>query len=150
MNIKPIRVLFLCTGNSARSIIAEALLKEAGGEAFKVFSAGTHPRGLNPFAIKVLEQEGVGTSGLYSKDVSEFLDRQFDYVITLCDEAAEECPFFPGARKQLHWSLPNPAAASGSDAEKLAAFRTTLMQIRQRLNSFLTAAPPSPLDQAKG
>ena len=97
-----IRVLFLCTGNSARSVIAEALLKQLGGPAFNSFSAGTHPKGINPYTARVLAEERVDLTGFGSKDVSEFIGQDFDYVITVCDSAAEECPetsapasFFP-------------------------------------------------------
>ena len=135
-----IRVLFLCTGNSARSLIAEALLGKLGGDQFEVFSAGTHPRGVNPYTVRVLQQEHIDTSGLRSRHVSDFEQDEFDYVITVCDSAAEECPVFPGASERLHWSIDDPAAVEGSDLEKLAAFQRTLREMRRRLQLFVPMA----------
>jgi arsenate reductase len=136
----PIRVLFLCTGNSARSIIAEALLRELGGDDFEVHSAGTRPKGLNPFTLTVLRQEGIDPSGFNSKSMSVYTNQSFDYVITVCDSAAEECPTFPGAPERIHWSFPDPAEAEGTDLEKLAAFQTTLREMRRRVAPFITVA----------
>ncbi|MPZ50790.1 MAG: arsenate reductase ArsC [Dehalococcoidia bacterium] len=134
------RVLFLCTGNSARSVIAEALLNELGGADFEVHSAGTHPKGLNPFTAKVLDQEHIDWSGFRSKDVSEFEGQRFDYVITVCDAAAEECPLFPGAPRRIHWNFPDPAAVEGNDLAKFAAFQTTLREMRRRISLFIPVA----------
>lgn len=139
-NAAPIRVLFLCTGNSARSVIGEALLREMGGDAFDVVSAGTHPKGINPFTEKVLQQEHVDLTGFRSKSVDEFIGQDFDYVITVCDSAAEECPVFPGAPERIHWSFPDPAAVEGTDLEKLAAFQETMRGIRRRLSLFIPVA----------
>jgi arsenate reductase len=136
----PIRVLFLCTGNSARSIIAEALLKSSGRDAFEVHSAGTEPKGLNPFTEKVLEQDGFPTDDLRSKSLNEYLDQRFDYVITVCDRAAERCPVFPGDPERIHWSFADPAAVEGSDVVKLAAFQATLREMRQRISLFMQVA----------
>jgi protein-tyrosine-phosphatase len=136
----PIRVLFLCTGNSARSLIAEALLKSAGKQAFEVHSAGTDPRGINPYTEKVLQQDGFDTSALRSKSLTEYLDENFDYVITVCDRAAERCPVFPGDPKRIHWSFPDPAAVEGSEVVRLAAFQTTLREMRQRISLFMQVA----------
>jgi arsenate reductase len=136
----PIRVLFLCTGNSARSIIAEALLKSSGRDAFEVHSAGTEPKGLNPFTEKVLEQDGFPTDNLRSKSLNEYLDQRFDYVITVCDRAAERCPVFPGDPERIHWSFADPAAVEGSDVVKLAAFQATLREMRQRISLFMQVA----------
>ena len=136
----PIRVLFLCTGNSARSVIAEALLKNLGGNDFEVHSAGTHPKGLNPFTAKVLEQNHIEITGFRSKDMAAFLGQDFDYVITVCDQAAEECPVFPGNPERLHWSFADPAAVEGSDVVKLAAFQETLRGMRRRLALFIEVA----------
>lgn len=136
----PIRVLFLCTGNSARSLMAEALLRSLGAGAFEVHSAGTRPTGVNPFTELVLEEEDLPVAGLRSKDAGEFAGEQFDYVITVCDSAAEECPVFPGAPKRIHWSMKDPAAVDGSDAEKEAAFRTTLLGLRERIQGFIPVA----------
>ena len=140
MNRRPIRVLFLCTGNSARSVIAEALLRQLGGDAFEVHSAGTHPKGINPFTVKVLEQEGIDVSSFTSKNVDEFIGRDFDYVVTVCDRAAEECPVFPGAPERIHWSFPDPAAVEGPDLVKQAAFQETLRGMRRRIELFVPVA----------
>lgn len=142
--MSPIRVLFLCTGNSARSLIAEALLKSAGKEAFEVHSAGTDPKGINPYTQKVLQQDGFDTSQLRSKSLNEYLDENFDYVITVCDRAAERCPVFPGDPKRIHWSFPDPAAVEGSEVVRLAAFQTTLREMRQRISLFLQVALKAP------
>jgi arsenate reductase (thioredoxin) len=135
-----IRVLFLCTGNSARSVIAEALLKSMGGDDFEVHSAGTHPKGINPFTIKVLQQASLDPTEFYSKNMNEYVDQKFDYVITVCDNAAEECPVFPGDPHRIHWSFPDPAAVDGTDLIKLAAFQQTLREMRQRLEAFIPVA----------
>ena len=137
-----IRVLCLCTGNSARSIIAEALLRHRNDGAFEVHSAGTYPKGINPFTVKVLEQGGLSTKGLYSKPVTEFEHQTFDYVITVCDQAAEQCPVFPGDPDRIHWSFTDPAAVEGTDVEKLAAFQATLREMRQRIDLFTVVARP--------
>jgi arsenate reductase len=134
------RVLFLCTGNSARSIIAEALLKSIGGEDFEVFSAGTHPSRVNPLTIQVLELALIDATGAASKPVADFEGQEFDYVITVCDSAAEECPVFPGKTQRLHWSFPDPATITGSDAERLRAFQETLDGMRVRISDFIRGA----------
>jgi arsenate reductase len=134
------RVLFLCTGNSARSIIAEALLKDMGGPDFHVSSAGTDPRGIHPLTAKVLAMAGLDVSDSRSKHLSEFLEQQFDYVITVCDAAAERCPVFPGDPQRIHWSFADPAAVEGSEVEKLAAFQATLREMRNRLAPFIEVA----------
>ena len=138
--MSPIRVLFLCTGNSARSVIAEALLREEGRDAFEVFSAGTHPKGINPHTLKVLDQADLDIEGFRSKSVDEFIDQTFDYVITVCDSAAEECPVFPGDPHRIHWSFPDPAAFEGSETEKLAAFQEALRGMRRRITAFVPVA----------
>ena len=119
----PTRVLILCTGNSARSQMAEAWLRYMGGSAYEVCSAGTHPTVVNPLAIQVMAERNIDISQARSKSVTVFLDHPFDYVITVCDQAAEQCPIFPGKGERLHWSFPDPAAVTGSDAERLQAFR---------------------------
>ncbi len=138
--MKPVRVLFLCTGNSARSLIAEALLTEFGGADFEVHSAGTHPKGVNPYTERVLTEQNLSTAGLRSKSLDLFMGLQFDYVITVCDAAAEECPIFPGAPDRIHWSFFDPAAAEGADLVKLAAFRETLRGMRRRIEAFIPVA----------
>ena len=138
--MKPIRVLLLCTGNSARSIIGAALLRRMGGDAFDVHSAGTHPKGINPYTVRVLEPLGIDVSGERSKHVSEYDGQSFDYVITVCDAAAEQCPVFAGAPERIHWSFADPAAAAGSDDEKLAVFMRTADGMRARLAAFVPEA----------
>jgi arsenate reductase len=138
--MKPIRVLFLCTGNSARSIIGAALLRQMAGDAFEVYSAGTAPKGINPFTVRVLSAAGIDISGDRSKHVSEYEGQSFDYVITVCDAAAEQCPVFPGAPQRIHWSFVDPAAVTGSDDEKLAAFQRTLREMQTRLSTFIPVA----------
>jgi len=135
-----LRVLFVCTGNSARSIMAEALLRKHGGDSFEVFSAGTHPRGISPLTIQVLEEAGLPTRDLSSTPVEEFLGQQFDYVITVCDQAREACPVFPGSHQSLHWGYDDPAEATGTDDERLAAYRATFTQLGLRINEFAVIA----------
>jgi arsenate reductase len=136
----PIRVLFLCTGNSARSIIAEALLRQLGGGAFEAHSAGTHPKGVSPLTLRALAEAGIDAAGARSQHVDEYVDQRFDYVITVCDQAAEACPVFTGAAQRLHWSFPDPAAAQGGEAERLAAFRETVRGMRERVAEFVAEA----------
>lgn len=136
----PIRVLFVCTGNSARSILAEALLRHRGGADFEVASAGTEPKGVNPYTLRVLADIGVDAGQARSKSVSEFLDAEFDYVVTVCDHARQVCPVFPGGHESLHWGLDDPAAVEGSDGEKLAAFRRTTAELVARIDPFVTLA----------
>jgi arsenate reductase len=129
----PIRVLFLCTGNSARSQMAEALLRAFGGADFEVFSAGTDPRGLNPLAIEVMRETGIDISGQESKALERYRADLFDYIITVCDRARDNCPTFPGDNERIHWSFADPAAASGSHDERLALFRKVRNEISERL-----------------
>jgi thioredoxin type arsenate reductase len=137
---RPIRVLFVCTGNSARSVLAEALLRRRGGAAFEVWSAGTEPKGINPYTLRVLAELGIDPSFARSKSVTEFLDDPFDYVVTVCDQARQVCPVFPGAHESLHWGLEDPAAVEGTDDEKLAAFRRTATELTTRIDPFVTLA----------
>ena len=117
------RVLILCTGNSARSQMAEGLLRALGGDRVEVFSAGTKPGTVRPEAIAVMSEIGIDLSGHRSKHVREFDGQHFDYVITVCDNANESCPIFPGNTERIHWSFPDPAAIEGTEIERLAAFR---------------------------
>ena len=112
-----IRVLFVCTHNSARSQIAEALLKRDGGDDFEVYSAGTEVTRVNPYALRVLEDAGIDWSGARSKSVTEFLGQPFDYVITVCDRARATCPVFPGSSNTLHWDSDDPSEVEGTDEE---------------------------------
>ena len=140
MDAAPIRVLFVCTGNSARSQIAEALLRQFGRAEFEVHSAGTHPRAVNPFAIEVLAESGIDWRHAESKSIDRFLDQQFDYVITVCDRARETCPVFPGSENTLHWGLDDPAEVEGTDDEKRAAFAQTRQELSLRLRPFVEIA----------
>jgi arsenate reductase len=139
----PIRVLFVCTGNSARSQIAEALLRDFGGADFEVNSAGTEPHGVNPFTVRVLDEIGIDWSGARSKSVTEFIGQPFDYVITVCDRARQTCPVFPGNHNTMHWGLDDPAEVEGTDEQKLEAFRRTRMEIATRLRPFVELARAS-------
>ncbi|MEX2011140.1 MAG: arsenate reductase ArsC [Chloroflexota bacterium] len=136
----PIRVLFVCTGNSARSQMAEAILRQIGHGAFETFSAGTDPRGVNPLTVRALANAGIDASAARSKSVTEFLGQSFDYVVTVCDRARETCPVFPGRAESLHWGFDDPAEATGSDAERLAVFERVLREISARLRTFEPAA----------
>ena len=140
MSESPIRVLFVCTGNSARSQIAEASLRRVGGPDFAVFSAGTEPKGVNPLTIRVLSDAGIDWSSARSKSVDEFAGQAFDYVITVCDRARQSCPIFPGTHNTLHWGLEDPAEVEGSETERLAAFQRTYMEVNQRLRPFVEVA----------
>jgi protein-tyrosine-phosphatase len=135
----PLRVLFVCTGNSARSILAEALLRHVCGSAFEASSAGTHPSGVHPLADMVLAQSGIDRSGLRSKSIAEMQDRSFDFVITLCDDARAVCPVFPGADQSLHWGYTDPASVEG-EAERLAAFQRVFTQLGERVRQFVVVA----------
>jgi len=129
------RVLILCTGNSARSQMAEGLLRHDAGTVYEVFSAGTNPSQVRPEAIAVMREVGIDLSGHRSKSVEEFAGQDFDYVITVCDNAKESCPIFPAKTKRIHWSIEDPAAAQGSEEERLGAFR----RIRDELQTHLKA-----------
>jgi arsenate reductase (thioredoxin) len=131
------RVLFLCTGNSARSQMAEGLLRSMAGDRFEVFSAGTEPGSVNPLAIEAMSQIGIDISGHRSKSVDEFIGDEFDYVITVCDKANEQCPIFPSHTERIHWSFIDPAAAEGDEAARLSVFRRVRNEIQQRLRLFL-------------
>jgi thioredoxin type arsenate reductase len=135
----PIRVLFLCTGNSARSQMAEALLRAQGEGLFETFSAGTHPKGINPLTVKAMEEVGIDVSDHTSKSLDIYLDDEFDYIITVCDSANEACPTFPGDYQRIHWSFDDPAAAQGSEDERLNVFRRVRQEIRQRVSLFVNA-----------
>lgn len=148
---RPLNVLFLCTHNSARSILAEALLNQIGRGRFRAYSAGSQPRGQpNPLALQVLAEAGIATDGLASKswDVFGAADAQaMDLVITVCDNAAGEiCPYWPGQPATAHWGYPDPSAVEGSESERLAAFHRTMLAIRHRLE-LLVNLPASALDR---
>lgn len=140
MSARPIRVLVVCTGNSARSVMAEALIRQKGGDRFEAHSAGTDPRGINPLTRAVLAEAGIDASWARSKSVHEYLGQSFDYVITVCDEARQACPVFPGVHESLHWGYEDPAEATGTRDERLAVFRRVFIQLGERINQFVELA----------
>ena len=133
------RVIFLCTGNSARSQMAEAFLRKYGSDRFEAYSAGLEPKGINPLTIQVMNEIGLDISGQWSKGVGEYLGKgNFHYLITLCDDAEKNCPtVWPGVNQRLHWSFEDPSAVTGSDAEKLAKFREVRDLIETRIQDWL-------------
>jgi len=137
---EPIRVLFVCTGNSARSIMAEALLRRHGSDRFEVHSAGTVPRGVNPLTLRVLADAGIDASWARSKSVNEFLGQRFDYVITVCDQARQVCPVFPGVHESLHWGYEDPAEATGTEEERLRVFKRVFIAMGERVQQFAVIA----------
>ena len=147
----PLNVLFLCTGNSARSILAEAYLNAAGRGRFKAYSAGSHPTGkVNPFALELLAKHRIDTAGYRSKNWDEFAQPgapKLDFVLTVCDNAAGEvCPIWPGQSTTAHWGVPDPAAVTGTDEQKRAAFRKAFTELSTRIN-LLLALPVEKLDR---
>lgn len=133
------RVLILCTGNSARSQMAEGLLRHDGGAAFEVESAGVEPSHVRPQAIEAMQEISIDISHHRSKSVDEFAGQEFDYVITVCDHANERCPVFPGNAKRIHWSFDDPASVEGDQAARLSTFRRVRDEIRARLHGFIIA-----------
>ena len=131
------RILIVCTGNSARSQMAEGLLRHEGGARFDVFSAGTRPTAVRPEAVAVMEEIGLDISAHRSKSVDEFLGQPLDFVITVCNSAKETCPVFPGGAARLHWPFDDPAAVEGADSARKAAFRRIRDQIHGRIMVFL-------------
>jgi arsenate reductase (thioredoxin) len=151
MTDRPYNVLFLCTGNSARSVLAEAILNKLGAGKFRAFSAGSQPKGrVNPYTIRLLESLGYDTSGFRSKSWDEFArdgEPKFDFVFTVCDSAAaESCPVWPGQPMTAHWGIADPAEATGSEAEIMQAFREAYRLLNQRIGAF-AALPLRSLDQ---
>lgn len=130
------RVLILCTGNSARSQMAEGLLRHDAGEQFDVFSAGVEPTQVRPLAIAAMQEAGIDISGQRSKSVDEFVGQEFDYVITVCDNANQQCPMFPGKTRRIHWSIEDPAAAVVNEKERLNVFRRIRDELRDKLREF--------------
>lgn len=134
------RVLFVCTHNSSRSQMAEGLLRARGGDGYAAFSAGTHPRAVHPLAVRAMAELGIDISAAAdhrAKSLDAFSGQPFDLAVTVCDDAARECPRVPGARRQEHWSFPDPSAASGTEEERLAAFRRVRDAIGARIDAFL-------------
>jgi protein-tyrosine-phosphatase/DNA-binding transcriptional ArsR family regulator len=137
------RVLFLCTGNSARSQIAEALCERLSRGAVSAASAGSHPKPLHPNAMRVLRERGIDPAGCRSKHLSEFSRQRFDYVISLCDRVREICPEFPGGPEMIHWSIPDPAREPGSDEETLPAFERCAAELCARIDFLIEAIEPT-------
>ena len=135
----PARVLFLCTGNSARSQMAEALAEQTSAGVVRAASAGSHPKGLHPNAVRVMRERGIDLAGRRSKHLAEFTDRRFDYVISLCDRVREVCPEFPGAPQAIHWSVRDPAREPGTNDETLPAFESTAAELEMRIGFLLAA-----------
>ena len=137
------RVLFLCTGNSARSQMAEVLCEHLSGGAVRAVSAGSHPKPLHANAVRVMRERGIDLAGRRSKHLSEFAAERFDYVISLCDRVREVCPEFPGGPELIHWSIPDPARESGSDEETLPAFEHTAAELCTRIRFLIEAIEPT-------
>lgn len=135
------RILVLCTGNSARSQMGEGLFRHEGGKGWEVFSAGTRPSLVRPEAIAVMREIGIDISGHRSKSVDEFTGEPFDYVVTVCDNARDNCPVFPNAKQQIHWSFEDPAAVEGSEELRLASFRRIRDQIHEQVRTFFQRLP---------
>ena len=133
------RVLFLCTGNSCRSQMAEGALRELAGDRFKASSAGTTPTRINPIAVRVMAEIAIDISAQRSKSVVEMMGEHFDYVVTVCDSARESCPVFPGGATKLHWSFDDPATAQGTEEEHLDVFRQVRDEIVSRIREFISA-----------
>lgn len=134
----PIRVLFLCTGNSVRSQMAEGLLRSLGRSDFEAYSAGTDPQALHPLAVQVMRESGIDIASQQSKSLDRFRGQTFDYIITVCDRVRDHCPTFPGDNQRVHWGFADPAAVTGSDAERSAAFRRVRNEIAERLRLWVT------------
>lgn len=137
---RPRRVLFVCTHNSARSQMAEAMLRAWGGDRFEAHSAGTEVSSVRPEAIAAMAEIGIDISGHRSKSVEEYLGQKLEWVITVCDQARQNCPVFPGVDQTGHWSVEDPSEATGTDEERLEAFRHARDDLRNRINVFLQAA----------
>jgi len=142
MNSTKPKVLFLCSGNSARSQMAEAFLRKYGGDRFEVYSAGLEPSVVNPFTIQVMEEIGIDMSAHRSKSLLEYMGKEhFGYLITVCDRADKKCPIFPGMGVRLHWPFNDPAAVNGADTDKLAIFRQVRDQIELKVLEWLKTMP---------
>jgi arsenate reductase (thioredoxin) len=140
--MKP-KVLFLCTGNSARSQMAEGYLRQVAGEKYEVLSAGISPKGMNPLAVEAMNEIGIDISRQRSKDVREYLGTPIQYVVTVCDNAKEHCPIFPGTFKFLHWGVQDPTAVTGSHDEQLAVFRRVRDELGQHIEQEFAGKPTS-------
>jgi arsenate reductase len=139
VNDRKLRVLFICTHNSARSQMAEALLHHHGRGEVEVYSAGNEPGNVHPLAVRAMAESGIDISGADSKSLNQFIGQDFDYVITVCDRANETCPVFPGDPRRIHWSYEDPSAVEGSEEECLKAFRDVRNLLNMRLQNWLLA-----------
>ena len=139
LSTQKLKVLILCTGNSARSQMAEGLLRELAAERADVYSAGAKPSTVNPYAIAAMRERGIDISSQSSDHLSKYLEREFDYVITVCDNAAETCPVFPGRAVRIHWSFPDPAAVCGEDNDALRSFIKARDGLEHRLQEWLSS-----------
>jgi arsenate reductase len=137
---RKLRVIFICTGNSARSQMAEALLRREAGNRFEVVSGGVSPRPVHPMAVAALAKAGIDISGAESKSLLRFVKQPFDYVITVCDRARQFCPIFPGEGETLHWGIDDPAEVDGTDAQRQAAFDRALRELSGRIHAFIPLA----------
>lgn len=136
------RVLFLCTHNSARSQMSEGWLRHLAGNRFEAHSAGTEATEVRPLAVAAMAEAGIDISGAESKTLERYLGDSWDYVITVCDQAAEGCPVFPGKARRLHWSLPDPSKATGPKEDRLAVYREVRDRIRASVEEFASNPPP--------
>ena len=134
------RVLFLCTHNSARSQMAEALLRHLGGDRFEAHSAGTEATAVRPLAVKAMSELGIDIARQTSKTLDAYVNDRFAYVITVCDDANEACPYFPNADRRMHWSLPDPSKATGTEEQQLAMYRNVRDDLRARIEAELLAS----------
>ncbi|MCY4072960.1 MAG: arsenate reductase ArsC [Chloroflexi bacterium] len=139
LSTQKLKVLILCTANSARSQMAEGLLRELATDRADVYSAGAKPSRVNPYAIAAMRERGIDISGQSSDHLSKYLAREFDYVITVCDKAAETCPVFPGGAARIHWSFPDPAAVSGEDDDVLRSFIKVRDGLERRLGEWFSS-----------
>jgi arsenate reductase len=139
-DMTPRRVLFLCTHNSARSQMAEGLLRALAGDRFDVASAGTEQTRVNPLAVRAMAELGIDIGGHASKTLDRFVGDRWDYVVTVCDSANEACPVFPGATQRVHWSFDDPSRATGTEAQRLVTFRRVRDEIATRLREWLAAS----------
>jgi arsenate reductase len=150
MTDQPTRVLFLCTHNSARSQMAEGLLRAAAGDHCEALSAGTEATSVRPEAIRVMAELGIDISGHASKTLERYLGEPIDWLITVCDQAREACPVLPGVANQLHWSVEDPSLVAGSEVERLAAFRAARDDLAQRIEAFLATDLVRPISRSIG
>jgi len=137
------RVIFVSSGNAARGLMAEALLKRDGGDRFEVFSGGIKPLGIHPMTLAAMQRVGLDTSGLESKSAMRYATQSFDYVITVCDRARTSCPVYPEVGEQLHWGIEDPAEAVGNDATRQAAYDRAMRELSGRIHAFVTLTAPT-------